>query len=278
VVVGGVGIGAYQSLGGTDQEVTPAGSGPTVDVFEDFLKGAAPTPELLNGFWRVDNGKVMVRFQPNGTVQFSDQGTVISDPVTIGTYSIDGNTIAVTTTDAPRCVSSEFSMRAALPESSLVNVVLSDPLFGTCDPLATTMALEHVLPDKGRYADFTSSDIRGWRPVADKNVLLGDWMAEAGGGYLLEIAKDGTYYVADDSAEVVDNGRWRFRGSGLELFSRTESPQCEEGDFLVLGNLEYSNPGTTLLRGTVDQNDCGGGWTPASWIRIPDASPSDTSD
>jgi hypothetical protein len=105
--------------------------------------------------------------------------------------------------------------------------------------------------------------------VSNEEVVLGDWMAE-GGGHLLEISKDGTYYVADDSAEVVDNGRWRLRESRLEFFSRTESPQCEEGDFLILGNLEWSNAVTPFLRGTVDQNDCGGGWTPASWIQIPD--------
>ena len=39
---------------------------------------------------------------------------------------------------------------------------------------------------------------------------------------------------------------------------------------LILGNLEYSNS-EAALRGTVDQNDCGGGWTPATWLRIPDA-------
>ncbi len=32
-----------------------------------------------------------------------------------------------------------------------------------------------------------------------------------------------------------------------------------------------------MIRGTVEQNDCGGGWTPQTWIRIPDTSPSDTS-
>jgi hypothetical protein len=271
VVVAGVGIGAYESFGGADQDVTPAGSGPTVDVFADFLKGAAPTPENLNGFWRVDNGTTMVRFQTDGTVQFSDQGAVISDPVTVGTYTIDGDTIAVTAPDAAGCISPEFTMRAALPEPSLVNVVLAEPQFGTCETVATTIALEHVLPDNGRWADFTSAGIRGWQPVTDEKVVLGDWMAEAGGGYLLEIAEDGTYYVADDSGDVIDNGRWRLRESRLELFSRTESPQCEEGDFLVLGNLEFTNAEATLLRGTVDQNDCGGGWTPTTWLQIPDA-------
>jgi hypothetical protein len=251
--------------------VTPAsGSEPADDVYADYLAGEAPTPENLNGFWRVDNGTIMVRFQTDGTVHFSDNGAVISDPVTTGTYTVDGHTIAVTAPDAPGCVSPEFTMRAALPEPGLVNVVLADPQFGTCGRVATTIALEHVLPDNGNFADFTSSDVRDWRPVADEKVILGDWMAESGGGYLLEISEDGTYYVADDSADVVDNGLWRLRESRLELFSRTESPQCEEGDFLVLRNLEYAGS-ATLLRGTVDQNDCGGGWTPASWIHIPDA-------
>lgn len=271
VVVAGVGFTAIQAVSEDGAAVTPAGGGePADDVYAGFLKGAAPTPENLNGFWRVDNGTTMVRFQTDGTVQFSDKGAVISDPVTIGTYTVDGNTITVTTTDAPRCASSEFTMRAALPEPGLANIVLAEPQFGTCERVATTIALEHVLPDNGNFADFTSSDVRDWQPVADDKVVLGDWMAE-GGGYLLEIAEDETYYVADESGDVVDNGAWRVRRSALELFSRTESPQCEEGNMLILGNLEYSNAEATLLRGTVDQNDCGGGWTPASWLRIPDA-------
>jgi hypothetical protein len=271
VVVAGVGFGAIQTLSEDDATMTPASGGePADDVYADFLSGEAPTPENLNGFWRVDNGNTMVRFQTDGTVQFSDQGAVISDPVTIGTYTVVGDTIAVTASDRPGCVSPEFSMRAALPEPGLANLVLAEPQFGTCATVATTIALEHVLPDNGRFEDFTSSGIRAWQPVTDEKVVLGDWMAEAGGGYLLEIADDETYYVADDSGDVVDNGAWRIRRSALELFSRTESPRCEEGNMLILGNLEYSNS-ETALRGTVDQNDCGGRWTPASWMQIPDA-------
>ncbi len=97
VVVAGVGIGAFQALSDDDATVTPASGGePAADAYADFLVGEAPTPENVNGFWRVDNGTIMVRFQTDGTVQFSDQGAVISDPVTIGTYTIDGDTIAVT--------------------------------------------------------------------------------------------------------------------------------------------------------------------------------------
>ena len=271
VVVAGVGFGAVQAMSDDNASVTPVGEGaPADDIYADFLAGEAPTLENLNGFWRVDNGSTMAWFQADGIVQFSDQGTVISDPDTVGMYSIEGDTIEVTASDAPGCVSPEFTMRAALPEPGLMNVVLAESQLGTCEAVATTIALEHVLPDNGNFADFTSSGARGWQPVTDEQVVLGDWMAE-GGGYLLEIADDETYYVADDSGEVVDNGAWRIRRAALELFSRTESPQCDEGNMLILGNVEYSNAEVTLLRGAVDQNDCGGGWTPDSWLKIPDA-------
>lgn len=269
VVVAAVGFGAVQVMSRDNATVTPAGGGElTDDVYADFLSGQAPTPENLNGFWRVDNGNTMVRFQTDGTVQFSDRGAVISDPVTIGTYTVDGNTIAVTTTDTPGCADPEFTVRAALPEPGLVNIVLAEPQFGTCGTLPTTIALEH-LPAAAHSTDLAAPGGKGWQPVADKTLVQGDWLAE-GGGYLLEIAEDETYYVADESGQVVDNGAWRIRRSELELFSRTESRLCDEGNMLVLGNLEYVEDGIRWLRGTVDQNDCGGGWTPA-WLRLPDA-------
>lgn len=276
VVVAGASVAAFETLGGDDGTVVPAGPGPTVDVWEDFLKGDAPTPELLNGFWRVDNGNSMVRFQTDGTVQFSDRGAVISDPVTTGTYTIDGDEITVTASDSPGCVGPEWTMRAALPDAGAVSIVLPERHFGTCEKVATSIVLHHVIPTGSTLTDLDNSELRGWQPVTGEKWLHGDWMAE-GGGYLLEIAKDETYYVVDASADVVDNGHWRFRGSALELFSRVESPQCKEGDWLKLVNLEQATPGTTMIRGTVEQNDCGGAWTPPSWIRIPDASPSDTS-
>lgn len=274
VLVAAVGFTAFQVLSDDGTKATPAGGGETPDVYADFLSGQAPTPENLNGFWRVDNGNTMVRFQTDGTVQFSDGGAVISDPLTIGTYTIDGDTITVSTSEAPECISAEWTMRAALPEPGIANLVLSDSQFGTCDKLGSTIVLERVVPTGSLLMD--NSGLRGWQSLTDKRWLFGDWMAE-GGGYLLELTRDGSFYVVDDSADVVDNGRWRFRSSTLELFSRDESPQCKEGDWLKLGNLEQVNPGTTMIRGTVDQNDCGGAWTPATWMRMPDASPSDTS-
>lgn len=273
VVVAGVGLGAFQAIGGEEQAITPAGSG---DIYADYLTGDAPTPELMNGFWRVDNGSTMVRFQADGTVQFSDQGSVINDPVTTGTYAIDGETIAVTVSDAPRCASSDFTMRVALPERGLVNAVLSEPQFGTCKTVATTIALEQVVPAGKMIAGFDNSNQKGWRPVTGSEVLYGDWVAE-GGGYLLELDGDGAYYVVDESAEVIDYGEWSFGGSGLSLTSSAGSALCRRGDQFILAGVEQATPGTTLIRGNVETNACGGGWTPDRWIRIPDATTSDTS-
>jgi hypothetical protein len=36
-----------------------------------------------------------------------------------------------------------------------------------------------------------------------------------------------------------------------------------------MGNLEFTRPHTTFLRFDVQRNDCGGAWTPKSWILIP---------
>ena len=90
----------------------------------------------------------------------------------------------------------------------------------------------------------------GWQPLSDKNALYGDWMAE-GGGHVLELAPGGSYYVADESGEVVDRGQWSQRGSDLTLTSSAASAECSEGDRLVLGGVEQVTGGTTVMRGTV---------------------------
>lgn len=283
--VAAVGLNAYQAISDDNAAVAPAGGGDVEeDIYAEFLSGEAPTPKNLNGFWRVDNAGTMVLFREDGTVQFSDGGTVISRPDSGGTYEIVGDAITVTNTgeDVIECggrnprltqLPPDFTLRAALPDPGHVNIVLPDAQLGTCESLPTTITLEHVIPTNSGFEDFDNSDLRGWKRVNDDTFLYGDWMAE-GGGYLLELAEgrgeDPEYYVVDKSAEVVDNGYWRLRDGALELFSRTESPQCKEGDWLVLGDLEGVSDGTDVFRGNLDRNDCGGDWTPVSWILIPD--------
>jgi hypothetical protein len=37
----------------------------------------------------------------------------------------------------------------------------------------------------------------------------------------------------------------------------------------VLGDLEHVDPGTSAIRGTVQENTCNAPWTPKTWYRIP---------
>ena len=107
-------------------------------------------------------------------------------------------------------------------------------------------------------------------PLSDESALYGDWMAE-GGGYVLEISPDGSYYVADESGEPIDRGQWSLRASDLTLTSSAASTECSEGDRLVLGGVEQVDLDTPTMRGTVEQNTCGGAWTPSAWWLIPHA-------
>ena len=50
------------------------GADEPADLRRDFLTGSAPTPELLEGVWRVDNGTVLLRFTADGAIQFDDEG------------------------------------------------------------------------------------------------------------------------------------------------------------------------------------------------------------
>lgn len=273
VVVGVVGVTAFQTLGEDAKTAPPAGDPePTLsDADAAYLSGDAPTPQLIAGVWRVDNGVVLLRFGADGTVRFTDHGTLFSDPATIGTYEIDGDLITVTTTEDARseCIGTEFAMHASLPEPGALRFVSSPATSGACTAMpAGHQVLEQVLPTSQSMSEAVFSTERGWQPVSDEVTLHGDWQAE-GGGYVLEMAANGSYYVADESAEPIDRGEWSLRGSDLTLTSSASSAECSAGDQLVLAAVQYVDPGTTAIRGTVRKNTCGGAWTPAAWFLIP---------
>lgn len=273
LVVAGGGFLALQTIGGTPESAPPANTPP--DVYVDFLKGEAPTPQNIDGYWRVDGGNTMVSFNEDGTVQFSNQGAVISGWDAKGTYTIDGDEITVDLTRTLNtCVLDEsFAMRAGLPDAGLLNLVIPGERLGTCDDLASTITLEHVLPTGSTLAELDNTGLRGWQPLTKQRLLYGDWMAE-GGGYLLEIARDGRYYVVHESTDLVDEGTWTLTDSALTLTSSAQSATCRRGDRLSLADPEYADVGTAVVRGTVAENTCPADWKPERWIRIPDASAS----
>jgi hypothetical protein len=263
---------AYLTLGGDDHASLPGGGGPIVsDPESEYLTGTEPTAAILDGLWRLDNGHIMVKFTKDGTVRIDGNGTVFSHPATTGTYVIDGDVITVTTTQSAQrsCVGTTFAMRASVPATGALRYVPQMP-GGTCSPMPPGRgAFEQVLPTKNKdMASLVFSTDAGWQALSDKATLYGVWLAERG-GYLLEMDRDGSYYVADVSGEPVDRGTWSLRSSDLTLTSSAKSVRCSAGDRLVLGNAEQEDPGTTAIRGTVRLNTCSAAWTPAAWLLIP---------
>lgn len=269
IVLVALGVAAFVTLNGSDEVVTQPAANPP-DSRLAHLTGTAPTPELLDGFWRLDDGKTMVRFDMRGAVRFDDQGRLFSDPLASGTYALDGDRVTVTITDhdQARCLRRQVAIRASFPEPGTMRFVLSDTP-EACVPMPPGEGvLEQVLPTSRQMAELALSAARGWQPLSKQTLLHGVWLAE-GGGHLLEMEPGGGYYIATGSGELVDRGQWSLRGADLTLTSAAASARCGLGDQLVLGGVEWIDPGTRGIRGTVRQNACGGAWTPAAWILVP---------
>ncbi|HEX4699680.1 MAG TPA: hypothetical protein VH857_10025 [Actinomycetes bacterium] len=160
-------------------------------------------------------------------------------------------------------------MRASLPEADVMRIVPTQPGPASCSlALSPTWTLDRVAatgPFLGMLDDYSAS---AWKPLPAERRVYGSWFAE-GGGYFLELARDGTYYVADDAGDAVDQGRWSRHGSGLLLTSSSESTACNAGDRLVLRNVKVVEPGTLVMRSTVRENGCDAPWAGKGWILIP---------
>lgn len=271
VVLAGVGVTALVTLDRNDKVAQVAGPDTAVNpLYAGYLTGSAPTAQLLEGVWRLDNGGTTVRFDSSGTVRFDDHGALFSDPVTTGTYRIDADLITVAITDdrEAECVGTEFTMQASFPEPGEMRFIGSATP-GLCAPLpAGKGVLEQVLPASRSMAGLVFSQDGGWQPLSREASLYGVWLAE-GGGHLLEMNPEGSYYIADGVGEPIDTGQWSLRGADLTLTSSARSTTCTEGDQLVLAAVDWIDPGTRALRGEVKQNACGGSWTPTAWILIP---------
>jgi hypothetical protein len=275
VVLVAAGITAFLLVGDDDATTQPARPAPTVsDPDADFLTGSAPTPQLIEGVWRLNDGGVLVRFTPNAAVQFDKLGTLFSHPVARGTYTINGDLISMTLTHGHDfgCLDSSLAMRVSLPEAGIMRYVPSEKNLAECSPMPIARGeWQQVLPTRSQeMAGFDNSDDPGWHPLSGKAALAGVFLAQ-GGGHLLELDRGGSYYVADDAGAPVDRGQWSLHGSDLTLTSAAGSTDCSKGDKLVLGGLEEVDPGTTVFRGTVKQNTCAAAWTPKEWIEIPNA-------
>ena len=266
-----LGVAALQTLGGDAKTAPPADPGPTTaDPDVDFLRGDDPTPELVQGVWRLDNGGVLMRFAAPDLVSFDSSGRLFEDPGVQGRYEIDGDLITITVDGGPAgCGGQQLAIRASLPEPGIMRFVHTRPGTGNCAQRQNeSWVMEQVLPANRSFAEYVLSTESGWQPLSDKKTLLGSWFAE-GGRHVLELAGNGEYHVAAGSGEQVDYGEWSLRGSQLTLTSWPDSVECSASDELVLGGVEYIQPNTTAIRSTVRKNTCGAAWADAVWILIP---------
>jgi hypothetical protein len=271
-----LGVGAFLTLDGDDTSAPPANNGPkptpspTVDNHATFLTGSAPTVEDLQAVWRLDNGNVLMRFGAPDLVSFDHDGRLFDNPGVQGRYTIDGDTVRITVDGGPYgCGGRQIAMRASVPEDGKLHLVITEQGEGACAGLQDQrLVMERMLPLSSMYADFRPTKEDSWLPLTDRTGLHGTWFAQRG-GYLLELDPRNVYHVATGKGEQVDYGEWALEGKTLTQTSRPDSVECETGDKLVMRGVEIARPGTSAIRFTVGQNDCGGGWTPKSWMLIP---------
>jgi hypothetical protein len=269
------GIAAYVTIGGDNETAPPTAPGPSaspsVDFDAEFLTGSAPTSDLVEGVWRLDNGGVLMRFTAGGRLSWDLGGRLFESPRIQGTYAIAGDTITVSVDGGPAgCSGQQVAMRASVPDQGSLHLVFTEPRGGACGTYPDERwVMEQVLPASPSMASFKVSGAEAdWTPLRNRNLLPGTWSA-VGGGHLLELARNGRYNVAAGSGEPVDAGEWSLDGSRLTLTSTADSTGCRAGDRLVLGAVQTSSFGTAGIRSTVRENTCGAAWAETDWFLIP---------
>ena len=268
------GLLVVQSLGSDTRTAPPADRGPTqADPFVDFLHGEDPTPELVQGVWRLDNGGVLMRFAPPDVVSFDRGGRLFGNPSVQGTYSITDDRITITVEGGPAgCGGQQIGIRASVPKPGTMHFIHTRPGTGSCSTAQDeSWVMEQVLPTSAGIRNTVFSTETGWKPLVDGVDLAGSWFAE-GGDYVLELEPSGAYHVAAGAGEQVDQGDWSRDASRLTFTSRPDSVECSASDQLELVNVEYVDPQTIAIRSTVRTNDCAVPWADSLWIRIPDDS------
>jgi hypothetical protein len=283
VVITVAGFLVVQTLNGDDKSAPPVEPGPTkaVDPYAQFLGGAIPTAHLLEGVWRVDNGTVLVHFSAANEMAMDNGGRLFADPDIRGTYRVTDDLITLRVEKGPAdCLGQTLAMRASVTERGVMHFVHTQPGQGDCAPEFTEVAddpgsyddvswgLEQVLPTKNAFLRSLENDANAWTKLTQHQPLLGDWMAE-GGGQMLELTRGGGYAVVAGSGDVVDRGHWSRQARTLTLTSSGASPSCAAGDRLVLAAMKYANTGAPSVRGTVEENGCGGAWATTVWILLP---------
>ncbi len=262
-----LGVGAWQVFQDDPEKLSPVGpvTGPSASAdpeVDAFLSGGAPSPQLLQGLWRLDNpaeSRMLFIFTADGHVTYDDTGQLTGNPLVSGTYDVEDDVITVRV-DGGRsgCEGRTMTWRAAMPDQGdLANIVPVDADPTSCDrPLRTLWALERLLPPD-TYAGIIVREGRDWDSLSSKEALLGTWLSGEA-RYAIELRQDDTYSMLAGAGEVVDRGTWVIANSGstLVLTSSADSPSCQAGDQLIVSELRARDTGALNVQGDLQRNDC----------------------
>lgn len=265
-----VGIAGWRGLVGDDpgtpstaptEADTSAVASDLSDADEAFLAGRPPTPELLEGVWRLDNptdSRMLFAFTADGSVRYDDTGQLTGNPLVSGTYAIEDDAVTVTVDGGQSgCAGQTLRFRGAMNVNGGVNLVPVDAEPTSCGrPVRPQWVLEQIQPARV-FADFVVPPGRNWDPPAGREALRGTWLA-GGANYLIELLPDGSFTTLAGAGEVVDRGTWADGAAttSITLTSSADSPSCSEGDRFVLTNLRARDIGTLAIQGDVQHNDC----------------------
>jgi hypothetical protein len=272
LLIPAVGIVGWQSFDDT-QGAPPANPAPTapIDSDEAFLSGSIPTPQSVEGIWETEGHDLLMRFTPDGGIHIDNRGGLLSGPSITGRYEIADDLIAITFL-SQGCGGTGFTARASHPQADALHMITEQGSRAVpCDTYwGDRWSFRQVLPSSAEQAEL--APLRGgdfWAPPTGRYLLEGIWWTH-GDGHLVELAPNGSYAVVDEALEVVDRGSWSLREpfTRLVLASAAGSPRCSEGDRFVIGDVERYLGVVRSMRGTVDQNDCGGAWGSGEWLRL----------
>jgi hypothetical protein len=271
-----VGVATWQGLSDEDPAPSPAPPVPSPSGLSDedaaFLTGEAPTPDLLQGVWRLDNptsSHLLVLFTADGAIAYDDTGELSKNPLATGTYVIDGDTIEVTIESGPvGCTGRTLAVHAAVSENGTLPVLPIDFAGGACGlPLRSQWVLEQLLPTSEVYAGFRVPPGNSWDPPAGGEIV-GVWFDPAG-HFLFELRTDGTYSALTGALQAADVGTWVDDSSTrLTMTSSAQSATCRQGDQLVLSRLRARDVGVLALQADLERNDCDLPWTGKGWFRL----------
>jgi hypothetical protein len=281
-VVGAVGWQVLQGSGrDASPEPAPPGPSPTAaqtdtgrSAVEDaFLVGDPPTPEAIEGVWRLDNGQLVMAFGADGTVRMDKTGRTFSEqPAVVGMYSLDGDTITLEVTGGTYdCAGQSIVMAGSVPGPGFLRLLQDEPGTDNCTPEQNGQwVMEQLLPQTNTGLAGVGFGGANWPAPTGVQALVGDWFQQGGGEHLLEVLPEGQYLVLGGLGEVVDQGRWSTHDSltRVTFESGSDSATCSAGDRLVLASLGALDSSAMFLSGTVAQNDCAGVWAREKWIRL----------